>query len=102
MLIHERQDIVTGNDRHGTSVLTQRNREKAVAIPEKRRHGSAGLGWMDALIVATAAQANLPVLTRDLKLVRCLGEESTFDIYRRDSKTAVLPQPPAELRIGER
>lgn len=51
-----------------------------------QRHGAAGLGWMDALIVATATQSDLPVLTRDLKLVRCLGQLAAFETYRRDSK----------------
>lgn len=51
-----------------------------------QRHGATGLGWMDALIVATAAQADLTVLTRDLKLVRCLADEAVFETYRRDSK----------------
>lgn len=50
-----------------------------------QRFGAAGLGWMDALIVATATQSNLPVLTRDLKLVRCLEQVATFETYRRDS-----------------
>jgi predicted nucleic acid-binding protein len=46
-----------------------------------QRYASRGLGWMDALIVATAHQAGLTVLTRDLRLARCLGGEATFQTY---------------------
>lgn len=46
-----------------------------------RRFGAQGLGWMDALIVATAAAANIPVLTRDQRLVRVLGSEAEFILY---------------------
>ena len=40
-----------------------------------------GLGWMDALIAATAHTAQLPLLTRDKKLVSVLGSEVHFDLY---------------------
>jgi len=46
-----------------------------------QRYESRGLGWMDALIVATARQANLTVLTRDLRLARCLKSEADFQTY---------------------
>jgi predicted nucleic acid-binding protein len=46
-----------------------------------QRYESRGLGWMDALIVATARRANLTVLTRDLRLARCLESESDFQTY---------------------
>lgn len=46
-----------------------------------QRYEAQGLGWMDALIVATAQQASLRVLTRDLRLVRCLQGEATFETY---------------------
>jgi predicted nucleic acid-binding protein len=46
-----------------------------------QRYERHGLGWMDALIVATARQANLTVLTRDLGLVRCLQDEAEFQTY---------------------
>jgi len=40
-----------------------------------------GLGWMDALIVATARQAGLAVLTRDARLASCLAGEAQFEVY---------------------
>ena len=46
-----------------------------------QRYESRGLGWMDALIVATARRADLTVLTRDLHLARCLGREAGFQTY---------------------
>lgn len=46
-----------------------------------QRYERLGLGWMDALIVATAQQANVAVLTRDLRLVRCLADEAQFQTY---------------------
>ncbi len=47
-----------------------------------QRYGNQGLGWMDALIVASAWVADLPVLTRDLRLARCLEGEARFQTYR--------------------
>ncbi|MFQ6014956.1 MAG: PIN domain-containing protein [Anaerolineae bacterium] len=46
-----------------------------------QRYESHGLGWMDALIVATARRANLTVLTRHLHLARCLEGEADFQTY---------------------
>ncbi|MGQ9553839.1 MAG: PIN domain-containing protein [Anaerolineae bacterium] len=46
-----------------------------------RRYEPQGLGWMDALIVATARQAHLTVLTRDLHLIHCLKHEASFQAY---------------------
>ena len=46
-----------------------------------QRYGNQGLGWMDALIVATGWIADLPVLTRDLRLARCLEQEAEFQTY---------------------
>jgi predicted nucleic acid-binding protein len=46
-----------------------------------QRYETRGLGWMDALIVATARQANLAVLTRDMRLVRCLAGAADFQTY---------------------
>lgn len=42
---------------------------------------SRGLGWMDALLVATAQQAGLPVLTRDKRLAAVLAGQVTFILY---------------------
>jgi predicted nucleic acid-binding protein len=46
-----------------------------------QQYATQGLGWMDALIVATAHGCNLPVLTRDLRLVKCLAHEADFEAY---------------------
>ena len=46
-----------------------------------QHYRTGGLGWMDALIVATACQARLPLLTRDLRLARCLEGEADFRTY---------------------
>jgi predicted nucleic acid-binding protein len=42
---------------------------------------SRGLGWMEALIAATGAQAKLIILTRDAKLGRLLANEARFEVY---------------------
>lgn len=46
-----------------------------------RRFGNEGLGWMDALIVATAATVAVPVLTRDRRLAVLLSREAEFILY---------------------
>ena len=46
-----------------------------------QRYEARGLGWMDALIVATARRADLTVLTRDLHLAKCLEGEADFRTY---------------------
>lgn len=46
-----------------------------------RRYGSKGLGWLDALIAATAAVAGVPVLTRDKWLAAILGADVEFIVY---------------------
>ena len=46
-----------------------------------RRFGPKGLGWMDALIAATAAVTGLLVLTRDRRLVETLAGEAGFVLY---------------------
>lgn len=46
-----------------------------------QRYESYGLGWMDALIVATARRADLTVLTRDARLAACLADEAQFEVY---------------------
>lgn len=42
---------------------------------------ATGLGWMDALITATAQSAQIPLLTRDKKLASVLATEATFELY---------------------
>ncbi len=46
-----------------------------------QQYGPRGLGWMDALIVASAALAAVPVLTRDKRLAEVLAEEAEFIPY---------------------
>lgn len=46
-----------------------------------QRYGSRGLGWMDALIVASASLAGVPVLTRNRRLAEVLAEEAKFELY---------------------
>ena len=46
-----------------------------------QQYGPRGLGWMDALIVASAALAAVPVLTRDRRLAEVLAEEAEFILY---------------------
>jgi predicted nucleic acid-binding protein len=46
-----------------------------------QHYAARGLGWMDALIVASAHRAKLPVLTRDARLARCLAAEAEFRTY---------------------
>lgn len=42
---------------------------------------TGGLGWMDALLVATAAAAGLAVFTRDRQLATLLEDEAAFVLY---------------------
>lgn len=44
-------------------------------------YNTRGLGWMDALMVATAAAAGLAVLTRDRRLATLLEDEAAFVLY---------------------
>lgn len=46
-----------------------------------QRYESRGLGWMDALIAATGAQAKVIILTRDAKLGQLLANEARFEVY---------------------
>jgi len=46
-----------------------------------QRFEAQGLGWMDTLIVATAKESGLPILTRDAKLAQVLAGEAHFEVY---------------------
>jgi len=46
-----------------------------------QRYAATGLGWMDALIAATAKSVSLSVLTRDRRLAEVLTAEVGFEIY---------------------
>lgn len=40
-----------------------------------------GVGWMDAMIVATAVVSDATVLTRDRRLAAVLGDAAVFELY---------------------
>ncbi len=46
-----------------------------------RQYQQLGLGWLDALISATASAADVPLLTRDKKLAQVLQKEVNFQVY---------------------
>jgi len=46
-----------------------------------QQYQAAGLGWMDALITATARVNGIAVLTRDKKLAQVLAAEADFALY---------------------
>ena len=46
-----------------------------------RQFRASGLGWMDALLTATAYTNQLTVLTRDRRLAAVLGNEVEFQVY---------------------
>lgn len=46
-----------------------------------QKYANTGLGWMDALIAATGKIADLPVLTRDKRLINVLFSETNFELY---------------------
>lgn len=62
-------------------VLPLRSDMARLAGQWMQEYQSAGLGWMDALITASAHTAALPVLTRDRKLVTLLKSEAKFHLY---------------------
>ncbi len=46
-----------------------------------QRYRSRGLGWVDALIAATARDEGVAVLTRDRRLAALLAQEADFVVY---------------------
>ncbi len=46
-----------------------------------RQYRALGLGWMDALLTATAYTNQLTVLTRDRRLAAVLAEQVAFEVY---------------------
>jgi predicted nucleic acid-binding protein len=46
-----------------------------------KHYQAQGLGWMDALLAATAANAGLALLTRDRRLAGLLSAEAEFVTY---------------------
>ena len=63
------------------TVLPLRSDGARLAGAWMQQYREAGLGWMDALITATAKTAEVPVLTRDKKLATVLANEARFEIY---------------------
>lgn len=63
------------------TILPLRSDAARLAGAWMHQYREAGLGWMDALITATAKTAGVPVLTRDKKLVSVLGNEAKFEVY---------------------
>lgn len=46
-----------------------------------KRYQDQGLGWMDALLAATATKAGVALLTRDRRLAQLLGGEAELVLY---------------------
>ncbi|MCP4427037.1 MAG: type II toxin-antitoxin system VapC family toxin [Chloroflexi bacterium] len=63
------------------TILPLRSEAGRLAGEWMQRYQAVGLGWMDALIGATAVTANVPVLTRDKKLAKELANEVNFEVY---------------------
>ena len=63
------------------TVLPLRSEAARLAGNWMQQYQAAGLGWMDALISATAKVNDVPVLTRDKKLAQALAGEATFTLY---------------------
>jgi len=63
------------------TILPLRSDAARLAGSWMQQYQHTGLGWMDALISATAKIANVLILTRDKKLAKVLASEATFKIY---------------------
>lgn len=63
------------------TLLPLRSEMAQLAGQWMQRYQSQGLGWMDAFITATAQITQIPVLTRDKKLVALLQAEAQFHLY---------------------
>jgi predicted nucleic acid-binding protein len=63
------------------TVLPLRSEAARLAGNWMRRYQVAGLGWMDALITATAKVNDITILTRDKKLAELLAAEADFIVY---------------------
>jgi predicted nucleic acid-binding protein len=63
------------------TVLPLRSEAARLAGNWMRRYQVAGLGWMDALITATAKVNDITILTRDKKLAEVLAAEADFIVY---------------------
>ncbi len=63
------------------TILPLRSDATRLAGSWMQQYEHSGLGWMDALISATAKIANVSILTRDKKLAGVLANEASFVIY---------------------
>lgn len=63
------------------TILPLRSEAARLAGSWMQQYQATGLGWMDALITATAKINDVPVLTRDKKLARALAGEAAFTLY---------------------
>ncbi|MFN2124397.1 MAG: PIN domain-containing protein [Candidatus Promineifilaceae bacterium] len=63
------------------TILPLRSNAARLAGNWMQQFQSNGLGWMDALITATANVNGLTVLTRDKRLALLLAEDADFIIY---------------------
>lgn len=63
------------------TILPLRSDAARLAGEWMQRYQTTGLGWMDALIAATAVTSKTPVLTRDKKLANALANEAIFEVY---------------------
>lgn len=61
--------------------LPLRSEASRLAGSWMQQYQAIGLGWMDAFITATAATAELTVLTRDKRLVNLLASQTAFVLY---------------------
>lgn len=63
------------------TILPLRSEAARLAGQWMQTYQASGLGWMDALISASAHTAHIPLLTRDKKLISVLGSEVHFELY---------------------
>jgi predicted nucleic acid-binding protein len=63
------------------TILPLRSEAARLAGSWMQQYQAAGLGWMDALITATAQVNDLVVLTRDKNLAQLLAREADFTLY---------------------
>ena len=63
------------------TILPLRSEAAQLAGNWMQQYQATGLGWMDALITATAKVNDVPLLTRDKKLTQALAGEATFTLY---------------------
>ena len=63
------------------AVLPLRSEAARLAGGWMQQYQADGLGWMDALITATANVNDIAILTRDKKMAQVLTAEADFTVY---------------------